>query len=136
MNNNLYIIWDDRSKLGIPIIDEQHRSLISTINSLYFYIQNRVDWISIKSIMIILQQYTNIHFKTEEGLLEKAGYPDLTNHINLHQKIVVETKRISQNIAADPEEILSFLKNWWVHHINYEDKKYVSHMKMALSGLK
>jgi hemerythrin len=131
MNNNLYIVWNEDNKLGIPIIDEQHRCLISTINSLHFFIHNRIEDITSKAILIMLQQYTNIHFKTEELLLEKAGYTDLQKHIDLHIILAEQTKKIYQknSIVEDPESILIFLKNWWVNHINNEDRKYVACLK-------
>jgi len=39
MKNILYIVWSDNNELGIPIIDEQHRAIISTINSLHYFMQ-------------------------------------------------------------------------------------------------
>ncbi len=39
MSNDLYIIWHPDNDLGIPIIDEQHRGLVSAINSLHYFIK-------------------------------------------------------------------------------------------------
>ena len=39
MKTTLYIAWNDDNKLGIPIIDEQYRAIISTINSLHYFMQ-------------------------------------------------------------------------------------------------
>lgn len=130
MNQNLYIIWNNDNNLGIPIIDEQHRGLISTINSLYFYTQAGIDDLSIKPILMMLQQYTDIHFKTEEAFLKKANYPDIKEHINLHRKLAENTKKISldNSMEQDPENILKFLKNWWLGHIKKEDRKYLPYL--------
>lgn len=40
MKGALCIVWSDTNNLGIPIIDEQHRGIISASNSLYFSMQN------------------------------------------------------------------------------------------------
>jgi len=42
MNHNILIVWDSSFNLGIPIVDEQHRGIVSTINSLCFAIQNNM----------------------------------------------------------------------------------------------
>lgn len=130
MNDNVYIVWDDTKHLGIPIIDEQHRGLISTINSLYFCIQNGFEDDIVKPILIMLQQYTNIHFKTEEAFLKEANYPYLKEHVNLHHKLREDTKKISlgYSVEQNSEEILKFMRNWWLGHINIEDRKYVPYL--------
>jgi len=66
MKTTLYIAWNDDNKLGIPIIDEQHRAIISTINSLHYFMQPGHGDDIIQPTMIILEQYVNIHFKQVE----------------------------------------------------------------------
>jgi hemerythrin len=95
MKTTLYIAWNDDNKLGIPIIDEQHRAIISTINSLYYFMQIGHGDDIIQPIMIILEQYVNIHFKTEETLIIKAKYTDIDEHCMLHKKLIEETRRLS-----------------------------------------
>ena len=36
---NLYITWKNEDELGIPIIDEQHRGVVTAINSLFYFMQ-------------------------------------------------------------------------------------------------
>ncbi len=40
LNHNVFIVWEDKYNVGIPIIDEQHRGIVTTINSLHFGIQH------------------------------------------------------------------------------------------------
>ncbi len=136
MENNLYIIWDNDKKLGIPIIDEQHRGIISTINSLYYFIQNGHGTHVIKPTMIMLVQYTIIHFETEEELMKKAGYSIIEEHIKMHEHLLKKTKALSVEavINKDPEMVLRFLKQWWLGHINKEDKKYALQVKKILTS--
>lgn len=35
--HTLFIVWSDMNETGIKIIDDQHRGIVSVINSLYFY---------------------------------------------------------------------------------------------------
>jgi hemerythrin-like metal-binding protein len=130
MSDNLYIIWNDSNRLGIPIIDEQHRGLITTINSLYYCMLNDQSMETVKSILIMLGQYTKIHFTTEESLMRKADYPDLEEHIGLHNELVKKTKRLYVDVDNDniSDRVLKLLKEWWMGHINKQDRKYVPYL--------
>ena len=37
MNNNVFIVWKNSNDCGINIIDEQHRGIVSTINTLFYF---------------------------------------------------------------------------------------------------
>jgi hemerythrin-like metal-binding protein len=134
MRNILYIVWNESNNVGISIIDEQHRGIISTINSLYHFIQRGQGEDILRSIMVMLVQYTNIHFNTEETLMEESGYPEIEGHRELHQSLYDKTKAMSFDAGrnTDPEKVLRFLKEWWLGHINKEDKKYVPYLKKLI----
>ncbi len=135
MKNNLYIVWSDTNEIGIPIIDEQHRGIISTINSLYYFIQSGHGPEIIKPTMIMLEQYTAVHFETEEALLAEVRYLALEEHILLHKGLVRKTKKLSINANRDKDSdmVLKFLKEWWLGHINTEDRKYVSFLRKLMN---
>ena len=134
MNHNLYIVWDDSKNFGIPIIDEQHRGLITTINSLYYCIKEGQGNDIIKSILIMLGQYAKIHFKTEESLMEEAGYPEIKEHLIFHETFIKKSKSLYSNVDNDSvtDEVLQFLRMWWLNHINKEDIKYIKSVKKLL----
>ena len=74
----------------------------------------------------MLRFYVELHFKAEEALMVEAGYPAFEEHITLHRKLAEKTRKLSLNLNKinDPNILLEFLKNWWLNHINKEDKKY------------
>ena len=132
MSNALYIIWNDSNMIGIPIIDEQHRGIISTINSLHYFIQIGHGEEVLRPTLNMLSQYTEIHFKTEAALMKKANYPQLDEHLGFHRSLATKTKELATSIGGnnDPADVLKFLKDWWLSHINGEDKKYVPFIKI------
>jgi len=134
MNNNLYIVWKKEYNTGIAIIDEQHRGIISTINSLYHFIQNGHGEDILESTILIMEQYINIHFQTEEALLRKANYLKYDEHILLHRKWSERTKMLTLKNVNEPAEVLKFLKQWWMEHINIEDRKYISSLNEILEN--
>ena len=126
MSQILFIVWTEKNNLGIPIIDEQHRGIISTINSLYHSIQMGDYEDTVKPLLVALEHYTKIHFRTEKDLMLKAEYPNFNNHIALHNKLFEKTKTFSANanVLPDATEVLRFLKKWWLTHINKEDRHF------------
>jgi hemerythrin len=74
------------------------------------------------------------HFVAEEGLLREANYDELEEHISLHKALIkqMSEKREEAISSQDPEIALSFLKQWWLSHINSEDRKYVADLKNSL----
>ncbi|MCK5148330.1 hemerythrin family protein [bacterium] len=127
MHKMLYIIWSDKNKLDIPIIDEQHRGIISTINSLHYFIQIGHGAEILTPTLTMLAQYTKIHFKTEEALLAKAKYPAIEEHCALHKTLIEKIEKLSIEVSRDRDagRVLIFLREWWLNHINKEDSKYV-----------
>ena len=84
--------------------------------------------------MIILEQYIDVHFKTEEALMAEANYPALEEHKVLHKELAKKTKSYSMNINRDMDSdvVLKFLKDWWLSHINKEDRKCAPYLKKLL----
>jgi hemerythrin-like metal-binding protein len=133
----LYIVWNQENQLGIPIIDEQHRGIVSAINSLYYFIQQGQGAEALKPTITVLAQYTALHFKTEEALMELAKYPGLAEHIILHQALRGKTLNLTRDPMSQGDEntLLAFLKDWWLGHINNEDRKYAPYVRKEL-GIK
>ena len=129
---NLYITWKPDNEVGIPIIDEQHRGAVATINSLFHFMQEDKGMDALRPTLNVLEQYTKIHFETEEAIMIKEGYPDFDAHVLLHRELVKQMADVMRRAIAqsDPKIVLSFLKDWWMDHINKEDKKYAGYMAM------
>lgn len=83
--SNLYIQWKKEDELGIPLIDEQHRAIVGTINSLFYFIQMGRGLAALRPTLNALDQYTKIHFDSEEALLKQIRYPELDAHILSHK---------------------------------------------------
>lgn len=126
VNDPLYIVWTEKNNLNIPIIDEQHRGIVSIINSLHYFIKQGIGFQALLPTIIIMEQYSVIHFEAEQMLLKKYGYADYDNHFLLHAHLRENIKSIKAQsfLNKDSDAVINFLKNWWINHINVEDKKY------------
>ena len=131
MMQHLLIIWKDINNTGIPIIDEQHRGIVSTINSLYYIVTSDHSHKLLDATIQTVEEYTKIHFTTEEYLMKKSSYPAIHSHIKLHEELAANTFTVSRESKQfdDPMVFLNFLKDWWREHINQRDKEYSAHLK-------
>ena len=130
LSHNNLIVWQPSYNLGIPIVDEQHRGIVSTINSLCFAIQNKHGNEMLRPVITMVTEYTRIHFEIEEDFLNKCGYPDLEKHRTLHKELTQELSHTSQESIwnRDPQKFLIFLKDWWIHHICKEDRVFTQYL--------
>ena len=133
-NHKVFIVWKSAYKLGIPIIDEQHRGIVTAINSLYFGMQNKHGDDMLKPVIGMIRDYTHVHFQVEEDFLKRYKYPNLKQHIKLHKELIRELSRVGKKSVwdHDPLEFLEFLKKWWIDHINKEDQEYLDYLMAAL----
>jgi len=130
LNHSILIVWQPSYNLGIPIVDEQHRGIISTINSFCYAIQNKHGNEMLKPVINMVNEYTRYHFETEEDFLKKCGYPDLEAHVALHKELIHDLSRTGQDSIydRDPQKFLSFLKDWWINHICKEDRAFSQYL--------
>ena len=123
LEHPIFIVWQAEYNLGIPIIDEQHRGIVSTINSLHFGTQNDFAKNMLQPITEMMYEYTRIHFEIEEVFLQKIDFPNAKKHHALHEELSASLKNTGQKslLDRDPYEFLDFLKQWWINHICHED---------------
>ncbi|MDX1764429.1 MAG: bacteriohemerythrin, partial [bacterium] len=75
-----------------------------------------------------MRDYTRYHFTTEEGVMQRAGYPDFPAHKQIHDKFYIHIKDMCSDIEEGKlvltTNIMKTLKNWLQSHILTEDKKF------------
>lgn len=123
---NLLIVWSDVNMTQIPIIDEQHRGIVSIINNLFYFMGKPRASELIDPTLIMLEKYTKVHFTTEESIMELVQYEKINEHQTLHEKLMKDlfSASVRSRWINDPGELLPFLKEWWLSHINGADHAY------------
>ena len=130
LEHNVFIVWKPEYNLGIPIIDEHHRGIVSIINSLHFGMQNNYVKDILSPIVDMMNDYTCIHFQAEEDFLEKINYPDVKGHRELHHELSTKMKKLGRDslLNRDSHHLMDFLKQWWINHIRIEDVTFRNHL--------
>jgi hemerythrin-like metal-binding protein len=127
------ILWTPDLNTGISLIDDQHKMLCTYINALHRVLEQQTIKEFGKDLISNLKCYTVSHFNTEEKYFTRSGYPDATQHKQVHKKFVEKIDAAEKQFAVDQtqvgEELLEFLKSWLLNHIRVTDHQYVPFVK-------
>lgn len=117
--------------VGIEEIDKEHEKLFEIIadaNEVIHteFVHDKYD--EIVRILGDLRDYTKVHFRDEEAVMEKAGYPELEAqkkaHEGFEEKLAeINLDQMDENQQEYLEELLDFLIKWLSVHILHMDKK-------------
>ncbi len=121
------IEWKPDFSVGVQRLDAQHQKIINVINKLIGNPGAFDEAETIDDVLLELTNYVSDHFLLEEHLLEANDYPDLLEHSKKHTAYSEQIASFCQDIIKkknDPDQLLVFLRKWWVDHILYEDMKY------------
>lgn len=124
------INWDDKYSVKIKEIDNQHQKLVRLINLLHDAMKEGKGKQVVGKILNDLVDYTVFHFTYEEKLFDRYSYPGGQAHKFEHNDLVQKVKKYVDNFQSEkpvlPMEVMNFLQNWLLNHINGTDKKYSS----------
>ena len=127
-----FIAWKDFYSVGDRSLDSQHKHIIGCINDLYDAMQQGKDAKVLKPLLVWLVQYTVEHFHHEEHVMRRCDYPGLREHLALHDQLRRKTAALRDNLdLVTGRDMLRFLKDWWLEHIQGEDKKYSPYLDLA-----
>ncbi len=125
-----FVEWCGLFLIGHATIDRQHQELFKIANNLYKEVDGGFNKKLTIETLSQLIQYAQKHFRAEEGLAERFGFPEeiLATHKKTHEKLVMDIFQLNDDIETGKVksmyDIEKFITNWLVLHILIEDKKY------------
>ena len=125
--------WTEKLSVGVAVLDEDHKKLVAMLNELYEAMQAGHGKDSLGRILDGLVKYTRFHFAREERFFTQTGYPAAAPHRQEHEALTRQVLDVQRKYAAGAVTTLSldvmhFLKNWLVNHIQGSDQKYRPHL--------
>ncbi len=127
-----YVQWSDNLSTGVPVIDEQHKLLLSYINKLHRGITMGESSELLLEILDALAGYAFTHFNTEEIFFAYVNYPAAKEHIEVHQrfrdKVLLFRESVLEGKAGVDLDLLDFLKTWLVEHIQGMDVSFAPYV--------
>jgi hemerythrin-like metal-binding protein len=82
---------------------------------------------AIGTILDELLDYTRTHFAHEERLMQQCDYDGFDAQKRAHEALIAQVVEVQQKYRAGTalgQEVMTFLKNWLINHIQGTDKKY------------
>lgn len=142
----ILIEWSEKLSVNIPVIDDQHKKLISYLNELYTFMKAGKGREIVGETLSKLIEYTKFHFKTEEDFFNKFNYPDKIIHEQEHKEFINNVTKINNDynnvklsasqvsLTTTVIETSRFLYQWILNHIMKIDKKYEDFLKAKISN--
>lgn len=134
--------WNKNFDVGIPLIDEQHKKLVSLLNQLASHLAYQSDIPTLNTVFKELTDYAVYHFQTEENLWHQFFPEDELEikHKQMHNSFMTEVLKLKEEEKITPleqvvEDILSFLTHWLVFHILDSDKRMAKVVQAVQSGM-
>jgi len=123
--------WTDALKTGVKEIDEQHMILVHTLNDAAEKLSHEATAEILGQITQDLLSYALYHFETEEELMQEYGYREaegdgMQRHLDQHRafsgKVVAVREGIKAGNLIAPQDLIGFLNDWLVNHIQHTDQ--------------
>ena len=125
-----YVVWKKFYSVNDPLLDAEHKQIIENISELYTAMNGPTDGEATRRVLDRLVQYTRDHFEHEEKVMKAVGFPNFDAHKALHDNMRQRTIGLRTHLSlVTARDMLAFLKDWWLNHIQGEDKQYAVYLE-------
>jgi len=124
------IEWQNEYTVGVKELDDQHRNLLKTINTLLEEQRDKYEAAKFSPALSSIIHYAYTHFATEERYLLQVHFPNLKQHVLEHIDFIMKTAGLAlriENSSGDELriELLRYLKEWYSYHVLGTDRHYI-----------
>lgn len=126
------IKWEKKYEIGHERIDFEHQIFVDLIAKIDDAVMLRNDNSYIERLLNELRAYAVFHFISEENIMYSINYPDYETHKQHHNELLDKYSQKLMEIDLGEqkvEDLIIFLKNWFVNHTLHEDRKIASFVK-------
>ncbi len=127
--DNLIQPDDNRYQLGVEQMDTTHQEFISLVNQL-----NLADKALFHELFAELLEHTQLHFDSENQLMQETGFSATSEHKGEHLRILGELSRFAQmvqkgSITIARSYVREMLPGWFSLHAATMDSALAAHIK-------
>lgn len=123
-----HFTWNQDLSVNVGLIDEQHKRFVQMLDDFYQAILQGKEKQELAKLFEGLGNYANYHFATEEKYFDEFNYEGSAEHKAEHNAFRDKVADIKQRADSGDEqvstELIDFLEDWLVKHVNGLDKKY------------
>lgn len=125
--------WHAAYECGNPVIDEQHRCLFADANNLLGAVLSARPEAEVAALVNALVRDVVQHFKDEEVIIRKAGYPKAAEHAAIHSalvdKAVVLVKHFHDGTLAIGELFQFLAHDVVARHMLGADREFFAYLQ-------
>ncbi len=135
--------WRDDFRVGESSIDSQHESIFRLAVEASELAREPADSSKLLGVFGKFGSVLEAHFRHEEGMLARIGYPGLDEHRSEHRAMLSEFEFIHQRLSSGGRAwvfqekalvVINFMLGVTVGHILASDVCYARHMQGAASA--
>ncbi|MDD4658768.1 MAG: bacteriohemerythrin [Eubacteriales bacterium] len=129
------IEWNASLSVGIEEIDKQHKELFRQINELIHACHQGRGVEAVGEVLSFLDSYVRLHFRTEESLMLKYGFPEFQAHRLQHQEFMANLAEVRRRFTEEGPGVHivvitnRILAGWLNTHIRRSDKIFGVHVE-------
>lgn len=139
-----FLSWRDDWRLGIDLLDDQHRLLADCINRLVRQCACGEDAEEqdkeelrrrLGELLDELYSTAKQHFKNEEALMLEQDYPGYASHLQEHVMLLADLKstfitRFQEGCCHMDPGVFKALKSWYIVHVIHSDREFASFLRV------
>ena len=118
----------DHLLLSVPQMDEEHQALISQANEYSAAVEARASRAELILRLTLLIEAFQVHFDSEEGLMQSNRFPGLAPHADEHRKLIEQMTALRDCVGAGDVQICDalavFMRVWTEQHIEGLDRSF------------
>lgn len=123
------LAWTDKYRTGIDLIDRQHQELFRQIVALNEAMRDSRSQEQVGRSVAFLARYAIDHFRAEEGLMARHGYPQFDEHRQEHRSFEAQIQPLQANLQlgriVGAVSISDLLADWVRQHVLSADLAFV-----------
>jgi hemerythrin len=133
------MMWKDRYRVGVDLIDRQHIELFRRISDFTQTIRNEENWEEkldkVKETLFFMKDYVIIHFNAEESYQQRIDFPGYVEHKAIHadfKNTINEYVKLFEEEGFNQEKIHEFgakLMTWLIMHVGRMDQQVGKYAK-------
>lgn len=125
VRENAWVEWHEDLSVGIDTIDEHHRYLFDLINDLFEVVSNKRGVREVARLIMCADSYARVHFRIEEQMMQHYQFEGIHRQEQQHHAFEAKIREFYAELHDNPLiaqfDVLSYLRDWLIHHIRVED---------------
>lgn len=129
------IEWSDDLLTGSEAIDKQHRELFAHFELFSTACEEGKGAAELQELLKFLDEYVRDHFRFEEELMERSGYPGLEIQQGQHLKFMEEMAELAGHVVlgsparSDVIGMKGRMVRYLITHVRNLDRKFGEYLR-------